>query len=209
MSGLTPGASTPAADYAYFTLIPPAAYVSMLTLEDGTIVSVADGDAADADTYVDLAYVLAYATRYGSTWSTADSLASEQAILRAMIFIEGFEDQFAGSRVSELQVLSWPRQYVPNMAGNGYLSSTSIPLGLKNALAEAAILEQASPFILTPTVGADDRYVIKERKKVGPLEKEIQYSEARSDTSLPEYTRIMAFLKPFFEVGQGDRVVRA
>lgn len=205
MSGIVPACSAPACDILGFVF---PVYVTMLTVEDGSIVSIADGDAADADTYVDVGTVSTYATRYGFSFSST-TLLQEQAILRAMIYIEAFEERFAGSRVSDLQVLSWPRAYVPNPRETDYLSSTTIPAGIKNALAEAAIIELASPGLLTQTIDSDDRFVIKERKKVGPLEKEVQYSDSRSSTARPEYTRILEFLKPFFATGNTGRVYRA
>lgn len=205
MSCIAPACSTPAADYAFFSF---PVYVSMLTLEDGSIVSIANGDAADADTYALIATVQSYAVRYGFTFTGLD-LALEQAILRAMIFIEAFEPYFAGQRVSALQVLAWPRAYVPGKFPGSYLANNAIPGGLINALSEAAILELATPGVLTATIADSAQNVRRTFKRVGPLETETEYFGGAS-LSKQSYTRILAFLKPYLRGGGAtDYSVRA
>lgn len=181
--------------------IPPYEYETMLTIEDGSIV-------ADADSYVAIADVTTYAARYGSTWSAADELAAEQAILRAMLYIEDQEWRFCGYRVNESQELSWPRTYVPNLAG-GYLSSTAIPKGIKNAVCEAAILELATPGALL-TSSLDSTQTIKRlRQKADVLEKETEYFDEGNVSKSDKFEKIKAFLAPYIcSTGVVD-VVRA
>lgn len=169
----------------------------MLTIEDGSIVSIADGDPADADSYVDIAYVTTYATRYGATWVTTDPLANEQAILRAMLFVESGEAMFCGSRVSPLQVLSWPRNYVWNAAGTAYLANNAIPPGLKNAVAEAAIIEMTSPGTLLASALTSSATVKRLFEKVDVLEQETEYFEGAVSTKRARFEKLFAWLKPF------------
>lgn len=171
----------------------------MLTIEDGTIV---DG----ANSYVSIADVVAYALLYGFSFTGTD-VAREQAIARAMIYIEALEPCFYGSRVSAAQSLAWPRNYVPNALGTDYLANTLIPTGLKNAVSEAAILELATPGTLTQAASVSSQSIVRERRKVGPLETETQYSAGTSTTETM-YKRINAFLQPFLNGGRASYLIR-
>jgi hypothetical protein len=175
-------------------------YETMLTIEDGTIVE-------DADSYVTIDNVATYATRYGGTWSPATDLVAEQAILRAMLYIEGFDDQYCGSRVSAAQELSWPREYVPNPRAGSYLSSSEIPKGLKNAVCEAAIIELASPGTLQTSSLSSTQTVKRLKQKVDVLEKETEYFEGTQTAKRDRFEKINAWLEPFLCVGS-NKVVR-
>lgn len=202
MSGFGPACSSPACARLQFY----PAFVTMLVQEDGSIVSVADGDANDANTFSLEADVDAYAALYGFSF-TGTTTAKEQAILRAMIYIESFEDSLRGSRVSVNQVLSWPRNYVSNKLNTGYLSATAIPPGVTNALNEAAILELATPGVLTASISGAAMNVKRQRRKVGPLETETEYS-AGADTTVTQYRRILEFLRPYLNVGGASYTIR-
>ena len=172
-------------------------YITMLTIEDGSIVSVANGSPTDADSYVDIAFVTTYATRYGATWDTGDPLANEQAILRAMLYVESFEYSFCGYRVSDLQVLSWPREGVINARGSAYLPSNAIETGLKNAVAEAAIIEMSSPgTLLTPSL-TSTQVVKRLKQKVDVLEKEVEYFEGAETIKSHRFERLRTWLMPY------------
>lgn len=174
---------------AFFVFTP---YTSMLTIEDGSIV-------ANADSVVDIADVTTYAARYGSTWNTSSSLLNEQAILRAMLYLESFEDEFKGERVSEAQELSWPRAYVENFRGSGYLASDSIPKGIKNAVCEAAIIEMATPgTLLASSISATASQTVKRLfQKVDVIEKETEYFEGAATSKDDRFEKITAWLEPF------------
>lgn len=196
MSAFHPSCGAPSCDLSFFAF---PVYVSMLTLEDGTIV-------AEADTYALAATISTYATRYGFDFTGTD-LAHEQAILRAMIYIESFEPVFAGERVSLLQELSWPRNYVPNALKTGYIANNTIPAGIVNALSEAAIAELATPGVLTADRSSQNQGVVKVRKKLGPLESEVEYAGGTSlDGKI--YTRIIEFLRPYLKTASSRYSVR-
>lgn len=201
MAAISPACGAPACT-VFYDYIP--VYETMLTVEDGS-------EVANANTYVDADDVAAYATLYGWTWSGTDA-AKEQAILRAMIFIESFEPQLCGGRVTGSQALSWPREYVPDARGTAYLADNAIPSGVTNALNEAAILELATPGVLTQAIAAEDIAVRRKRDKVGPLETEVEYGN-RNSVQRTHYTRILEFLRPYLCSGIGSkapgRVLRA
>lgn len=171
----------------------------MLTIEDGSIV-------ANADSYNEIATVVTYATRYGFDFS-GEALAQEQAILRAMIYIESFEDYLHGVRVSADQELSWPRAYVPNKLNSAYIASDDIPNGVQNALSEAAIAELLTPGVLTATVSHKNTNVKRTRKKADVLESEVEYFGAVS-LDAKTYTRILEHLRPYFRTGKSAYSVR-
>lgn len=160
-------------------------YISMLTIEDGSIVPGADSYAARAD-------VAAYAARYGATWGGAE-LAEEQAILRAMAFVEGV--RFAGAPVSSAQPLSWPRAYAPAPNG-GYYDSGAIPATLIRAVAEAAILELATPGALLAPALATTQIVRSRTDKVDTLERSVEYFEGAAPSKASRFERLFAWLAP-------------
>lgn len=178
-----------APDCAPFFIVSAPVFETMLTVEDGSIV-------AGANTYADSAAVLNYSSRYGATWTGTD-LVKEQAIFRAMVYIEAFEECFAGQRVSTSQELAWPRKYVPNTDGTAYLSSTAIPAGVVNALSEAAVAELATPNVFSGARDQVDQDITSIAEKVGPLSRTVQYAAGVSSSEVIN-TRIMAFLEPYF-----------
>lgn len=196
MGAFSPACASPSCDIGFFSF---PVYESMLTVEDGSIV-------AGADTFADADDVAAHATRYGLSWAGTD-LEKEQAILRAMQFIESFEEYLQGSRVSAAQELSWPRNYVKDRLGTAYLANDAIPAGVISALAEAAIEELASPFSLLQTITHSSANVKRTRDKIGPMETEIEYSSS-TNVSAKTYTRIINFLRPFFKAGAARYSVR-
>lgn len=182
-------------------------WITMLVIEDGSIVSEADGDDDDANAYVDADDVAAFALLNGLTWSPSTEALGEQAIIRAMLYVESFEPRFAGSRVSELQVLSWPRAYVPNAMKTDYLASDTIPKGVKNAVCEGAIIELASPNALLSASKSITGGITRQKKKLGPLESDVEYSDIGLSSNTTIFERFNAFLAPFL-VSVTNKVVR-
>lgn len=152
---------------------------------------------AGADTYQIISDVQTYATRYGLTFTGTDE-ELEQAIIRAMDYIEEFESRLHGCRVSGSQELSWPRYNMPNKVG-GALSSSAIPKGVKNALAEAAILERSTANILIAQDSGVNLNVKREKKKVGPLETETEHFAATNSRD-NRFERILAHMRPYLDL---------
>lgn len=182
-------------------------WITMLIIEDGSIVSEADGDDDDANAYVDADDVTAFALLNGLTWSPSTEALGEQAIIRSMLYVESFETQFAGSRVSELQVLSWPRAYVPNAMKTDYLASDAIPKGIKYAVCEGAVIELASPNALLSASKSMTGGMTRQRKKIGPLETDVEYSDIGLSSNATIFERFNALLSPFL-VPATNKVIR-
>lgn len=107
-----------------------------LTVEDGTNV-------AGADTYVDIAFVDAYAAARGvSDWAKLAGSAKEIAIRIAQdfMFVE-YSSRWKGERTNVDQPLDWPREHVLDRTYTE-IASDAIPLDIQNAQAQYAI-EQA------------------------------------------------------------------
>lgn len=177
-----------------------ALFETMLTIEDGTIVS-------GADSYISTSDLTTYAARYGGN-ATGTEILKERAILNAMLYIESFEPKLYGSRVSGLQELAWPREQVPKQIVNVYYANNVVPSGIKNALSEAALIELANPGELIATIDAGAYGQVSVRQKVGPLETETRYSADGAD-AMKVYSRILYFMRPFLVSGSGgNRAVR-
>lgn len=185
---------------AYGLFIPLYEYETMLVIEDGSVV-------AGANSYVDADDVVAYAALYGGAWSPSTEALGEQAILRAMLYVEGFADEFRGDPVSGSQALSWPREYVADKRGTAWLDATVIPDAILNAVCEAAIIELANPGTLQTSSIATTQTVKRLRQKVDVLEKETEYFEGSETAKKDRFEKINAWLEPFLQA-KSNRVVR-
>lgn len=182
--------------------VPLGSYTSMLTIEDGTIV-------AGADSYISTTDLGTYSTRLGITLG-GTSLEREQAILRAMVFIEDHAYRFCGTPTDASQELSFPRENVPTGKG-GYYGANEVPKVLKDALCEAAILELNTPGTLLNSERTESGKLVYDRKKVDVLETEKRYdvsSAMRSDDPA-RFERLTAFLSKLTKRVTGVRLVRA
>lgn len=115
-----------------------------LIVEDGTIV-------ANANTFVNVTDVTAYATLQGNAaWAAAGVTAQEAAIIRAAAYLRN-ESRFLwrGSRVSPDQRMPWPRQGASEYRGPA-LPNNYISWRLKDAQCDLALREAASPGVLQP-----------------------------------------------------------
>ena len=125
-----------------------------LIIEDGTIVAGANSFTTDAE-------LTAYATARGVTLPATEA---ERDILqiKATDFLNSFEPSMSGVRASSEQELIYPRRDVEIY---GYsVASDSIPLTLKKALLEAAIVANTTT-LLTNEVSQNEQ-----RKKIDSLE---------------------------------------
>lgn len=196
MSALIPSCTAPNCDIDFFAF---PELMSLLIVEDGTIV-------ADANTYVDVAFVDAYALAYGFSF-VGTQLFKEQAILRAMLYIESFEKKFCGKRTSGDQALAFPRTGLVNQVTGLAVGANTIPTDLKRAVAEGAIAELLEPEILTKTLNSSDMNIIGRREKLGPMEREYTY-QPNSLIDGQIYRRLQNFLDPFICNGSGKYTVR-
>lgn len=170
-----------------------------LVVEDGT-------GKVDADAYVDIAFVTAYwAARGDTTWGIAVESAQEAAIINATSYIDLVSSGRAkGTPVSETQALVFPRENLPACAAGEVL-----PMRLLKAAAEYALRALAAPLVQDPTVDPSGRAIIRNRVKVGPIEKEQEFSALTIWRQYPVPDNLLAcLLSPAPNAAQG-RTVRA
>jgi hypothetical protein len=141
--------------------------------------------AGNADAFVEVADVTAYAAAHGLTWVATTSVA-EPAIRRATIALStGFH--WKGYRTSgRAQSLAWPRTDVEDAEGET-VNPDSIPAEIFAACCEMAVYEQASPGGLSPTVILTDRV---KRERIGQIETEYASSAMTAEAARPILTRV-------------------
>jgi hypothetical protein len=156
-----------------------------LTIEDGTNV-------AGATSYATRAEIIAYAAARGVVIADAD--ASDVFAIKAMDYIErqSFKGVPTYGPVGVVQALQFPRDEIEYQGA--YFEADAIPLLLKNAECEAAMLISQG-IDLEPNRAAEQGV---KREKVGPLETEF-FAEAPYSATTPQ---LDALLKPLI-VGSG------
>ena len=106
-----------------------------------------------ADSYVDLAYALAYhAARNNAAWASATDSVREAALRNATQYIDGkYNSRWKGVRINALQARQWPRLGVvlDTVRGSsslydagfthGLLPSDTVPDRVKQAVCELAL----------------------------------------------------------------------
>lgn len=151
------------------------------TVETGSIV-------ANANSYVDLAFIKAYALARGIALGT-DTVIEQQSI-KAVDYLEGLRSRFQGNKVSSTQSLQFPRE---NVWIDGFeVAKTSIPSELIKAQCQL-ICEQANSVDIMPT---QSEAAIK-KEVVGPIETE--YAIATGTITTPVMTAVDALLEPLFK----------
>lgn len=145
-----------------------------LIVEDGTIVANAESyvSAATADAYFD--------GKQNAAWAALGDDDKEAALRKAIDYMQGaYRMRWQGYRMEALQALDWPRSYVPipdsNLFGLVYVPQTTIPLEVKKAQMELALIATTND--LAPPL---ERNTLQET--VGPL-------TTTYDPHSAEYTR--------------------
>jgi hypothetical protein len=175
-----------------------------LITEDGSIVTGAESlvSVADADTY--------FSKRGNAVWEALSEPQKEQNLRKATEYIgQTYRMRWAGSRVSSLQELDWPRAYVPRndlrsasiesydyIGGEYFYPNDKVPAEVKNACAELALKASADELSPDLTQG-----VIRE--KVDVLEVEYDKYSPQS----PRYVAIDRMLSPFLSGSSASRSV--
>lgn len=160
--------------------------------------------ASNADSYATLAEADAYFTARGiATWTGTDAV-KEQALRRATAYLDNqYRGRWVGIRTNETQSLAWPRMGDVSLHVRDSLTyslldidgfeipSDSVPTQIKHAQIEAALLILTGSS-LEPTLPRGGM-VKRERKKVGPLEKETEWQDGAS--AIDRYTVIEGLLR--------------
>jgi len=162
---------------------------------------------ANAESYLSVADFKAYRLAHHAVTEPTTDEAIEQALRRATRYIDGkYRDRFTGWRTTAItQALEWPRDGVVIIGvsagwgvhysayygypGGVILGNTVIPQQLKDATAEAALRELASPGSLTPDQIPSKRVL---RQAVGPISTEY----ANTTDTRPVVTLIDELLAP-------------
>jgi hypothetical protein len=125
-----------------------------LVIEDGS-------GKENAQSYVDVADVLAYATLYG----LGTPAVTSGDIMRAMQFFESyFFGRWVGLKQTDKQALSWPRAFAVRRDGWG-IESNFIPVEVKNA-ASALAIRATTTQNLFPDISRGDQAI---EEQIGPI----------------------------------------
>lgn len=129
---------------------------------------------SDANSYVDIAYLYAYADQVGYQIADGETGASvEQAILRAMPHTEARQAEFFGRRSTSTQMTAFPR----TGSYGDHQRTSFIPDEIKKAQAAYALAELS--FDAATDIGQIHSGTIKKkREKIGEIEREYEYSSA-------------------------------
>lgn len=158
-----------------------------LTIEDGTGV-------ANANTFVGLDDVRAYATQRGITSLPATDDALATLILSACDYVMTYESRMKGSRaLPDTQMLCYPRKCV-NLFGSD-LAENVIPMQLKTAQILVTIAASTGISLFPTQTGAQVT-----RETIGPITTEYQVN-SWSDSNLPVFSNVDAAIDPLLANG--------
>lgn len=158
-----------------------------LTVENGTIV---DG----ADSYVTLAFYQAYGAARGWTLSGTD--AGDEINLRRGYDVLNRRWSFRGEQVDEYrQTGEFPR-YIVKDRFEYVTPADEVPVKVKEAQCELAyLIQQGTDPLATITTSKT-----MERKKVGPIETEVE----TVPTGTPRLVAVEGLLRPYLKAGAGQ-----
>ncbi|MBK3745289.1 hypothetical protein G3A39_39590 [Paraburkholderia aspalathi] len=163
--------------------------------------------AENADSYVDVDYFRAYCERIGHDIDDKDATQIEQALRRGTAWIDAtYGLRFIGEPTDIEQALEWPRK---NAVWRGStLPDGIIPRQVKNAACESAWRELTAPGSLSPDYDGSEQ-IKRTRKKVGDLEKEVEYADSAStkDAAVPVFAVIDGILSGLMVPAPGSTVV--
>lgn len=111
-----------------------------LIVEDGSAV-------AGAESFITVAAATTHHANLGNTaWAALSEAEQEQALRRATRYMEqGFRSRWKGYRVSELQVLSWPRSNV--IVDRFTVASSVVPTVVQEVCADMALKASAGDLV--------------------------------------------------------------
>ena len=153
-----------------------------LSVEDGTGLSA-------AESFISVADIQTYFTAYGiepDGWCLLSDADQEAAARRATQYIESqYRTFWKGVKKTSTQALGWPRSSVYDE--DGYLvNSSSVPTRVANATAEVVRrlveLGFSTTELIPDKASGSEGSILKEKKKAGPVEKEITYASPKSES---------------------------
>ncbi|MQX25032.1 hypothetical protein GHJ84_29665 [Sinorhizobium meliloti] len=162
-----------------------------------------------AEHYGTLADALAYHQERGNAaWaSTGDHEAKQSALLRGSVWVDNtYRYRFSGKKTGgRSQEREWPRTDAEDAAGEE-IAPDEVPTEIDEAAYEAALRELVKPGSLAPDFDGS-KIVKSERKKIGQIEKEMEYAEATAKSSLPVFALIDGILATLLAQASGTTSV--
>jgi hypothetical protein len=151
-------------------------------VEDGTGLS-------NANTYITVAFADDYFTERNIIAWSGTNAEKEAFILRATDYIElVFGYRFIGSKFLATQALEHPR-----IADDG--TSLGVPLNLKKACAEYALIAKNSSLIINPDYSADGMLVTEISKEVTGIKKSVKFDVNQLPIQIRPYPTADIYLK--------------
>lgn len=157
---------------------------AQFTVEDGTGLAAANSyvTLAEADQYLE------NSGRKGGGWSHAGG-EKQEALVKAFLYMfSRWTDRWRGITANEDQAGDWPRREVFKRSGHAF-QSNEIPVAVKNAQIEYALIEANEPGSLFPNPEYDEtnRAVTGKTDKIGPITESRQYSGRISPTTFRKF----------------------
>ena len=157
-----------------------------IIVEDGTVI-------ANANSYIDDAFLTAYAAERGLTLPATVG-EREVLLINAMDYIESYADKFKGQRTDPAnQELQWPREDVTIYGED--LDKNTIPKELKRAHAQAAVEASNADLFFK-----DDGTRVK-KEKLDVLE--VEYFEGGS-SGQPFFEKVTKLIDPLLSKSSGS-----
>ena len=165
-----------------------------------------------ANSYTDRTFADAFFTdRSNAAW-TGSSAVKEVALIKATDYIESrFARRFIGTKLTQAQALSWPREDAVD--GDGYtLADDEVPSRIQRACCLYAVRALTATLMPDPTT--DTASIKSQRDKIGPIETETEYrsgsaggTQLVSGENIPEYPEADLLIEPLLK--RGGSLVRA
>jgi hypothetical protein len=156
-----------------------------LVTEDGS-------QKSDAEAYITVAELKAYAEARDVSLTTINDTALEQMIRKTTAYIEARRSRFQGAKATDAQALEWPRAWVEV---SGYaVASDAIPQEMKDAQCELALLVDSGEDIY-PNITTSGR---ETGITVGPIR--VDYDEG-SQPRQPIWRKVEDLLRPLYNTG--------
>ncbi|RKY06573.1 MAG: hypothetical protein DRP56_07180 [Planctomycetota bacterium] len=150
-----------------------------------------------ADSYISFADADSYVAAHGAdaTWTAADDVDKEEALRLGTQYIDlEYGERLKGYKAEQDNALCWPRYNVSDSDGYA-VDSDAVPVRVKNAAVEAALRVIAGDDLLGTQ--SNPGAIKRERKKLGPMEKEVEYMGGKPASGVKVYPKIRALLVPF------------
>jgi hypothetical protein len=162
-----------------------------------------NGTVEDANSYISLAFFKSYHDARGNSYSAYSDGALEAAIVRATDYLDQ-RFAFIGERQNDFQTTQWPRL-------NGYDRDDryvdGVPLEVKKATAEYALIAAGASLNPAPTRDAFGRKVQSRSESVGPISESFTYAQG-AVFELPKYPAADQILFSRGLVQRGGRMLR-